>query len=319
MSSDNIVYLNSTFVPENEATVPVTERGFFGGDGVYEVTRTFGHKLFRLDDHLDRLARSLSYVRIDTGLTRDELAAATRETLARNLDRLDTDSDYAVWHVITRGDNVMGHPSDTIVAIFCVEIEFDQYAANYIEGLKLVTPGIRRTSPDSIDPKAKVLSRMNQIQATLEVKRSDPAATPLMLDGDGNIAETSTGNFFFVADGRLHTSFARNVLGGVTRGVVLAAAVELGIEVLEGNFTPYDVYAADEAFICSSTPVIVPTASLNGAQIGDANALPGPVTLRLMQHVADIAGIDYVSQAISRLGDNSARDLAAIWAQRSGE
>lgn len=319
MSGDNIVYLNGTFVPEADAKVPVTERGFFGGDGVYEVTRTFGHKLFRLDDHLDRLFRSLAYVRIDTDLSRDALAAATQETLERNLGRLDAGSDFALWHVITRGDNVMGHSSNTIVAMFCVEIEFEQYAANYLNGLKLVTPSIRRTAPDSIDPKAKVLSRMNQIQAALEVKQSAPGATPLMLDAAGNIAETNTGNFFFVADGRLHTSSARNVLGGVTRAAVLEVAAELGVEVIEGNFTPYDVYAADEAFICSTTPVIVPATSLNGAQIGGEPPLPGPVTLQLMKRLAEIAGMDYVSQAISRLGDNSSRDLAAAWENRSAE
>lgn len=317
MSGDNTVYLNGTFMPEADAKVPVTERGFFGGDGVYEVTRTFGHKLFRLDDHLDRLFRSLAYVRIDTGLSRDALASATQETLERNLGRLDADSDFALWHVVTRGDNVMGHPSNTIVAMFCVEIEFGQYAASYLNGLKLVTPSIRRTAPDSIDPKAKVLSRMNQIQATLEAKRSDPGAIPLMLDAAGNIAETNTGNFFFVADGRLHTSSARNVLGGVTRAAVLEVAAELGIEAIEGNFTPYDVYAADEAFICSTTPVIVPATSLNGAQIGGEATLPGPITLQLMKRLAEIAGMDYVSQAISRLGDNAARDLAAAWENRS--
>ena len=161
MSDANIIYLNGVFLPEEKATVPVTERGFFGGDGVYEVTRTFRHKLFGLDAHLDRLYRSLAYVRINPGLSRDELFSATQETLTRNLGRLDSESDYAVWHVITRGDNVTGRPSRTIVSMFCVEIEFVQYASRYLGGLKLITPGIRRTPPDSIDPKAKVLSRMN--------------------------------------------------------------------------------------------------------------------------------------------------------------
>ena len=208
MSGENIIYLNGAFVPPEQAMVPVTERGFFGGDGIYEVTRTFGHKLFSLDKHLDRLFRSLAYVRIDVGITREELAAATQETLDRNLGRIDARSDYAVWHVITRGDNVMGGPSPTIVALFCVEIEFDIYASTYVNGLRLITPGVRRTPVDGIDPKAKVLSRMDQIQAALEVKRVDPGATPLMLDGDGNITETNTGNFFFVADGKLCTSRA---------------------------------------------------------------------------------------------------------------
>jgi len=320
MSGDNIIYLNGAFVPEADALIPVTERGFFGGDGIYEVTRTFGHKLFSLDAHLDRLFRSLAYVRIDPGLSRAELAAATQETLDRNLGRIDAASDYAVWHVITRGDNVMGRPSKTIVSMFCVEIEFDTYAGTYVNGLRLMTPGVRRTPPDSIDPKAKVLSRMNQIQAALEAGRVDPGAIPLMLDGDGNITETNTGNFFFVADGKLHTSSARNVLGGVTRATILELAAELGIEAVEGNYTPYDVYAADEAFVCSTTPVIMPTTSLNGAPIGgageDGTPLPGPVTLRLMQAFMDRAGMDFVAQAMSRLGDNAAGGMVTAWKER---
>jgi branched-subunit amino acid aminotransferase/4-amino-4-deoxychorismate lyase len=154
---------------------------------------------------------------------------------------------------------------------------------------------------------------MNQVQAALEVKQTNPSAIPLILDSDGNIAETNTGNFFFVSDGRLHTSSARTVLGGVTRATILEIANELGIESVEGNFTPYDVYAADEAFVCSTTPVIVPAVSLNGAPVGDGN-LPGPVTLRLMKRFVELAGVDFVSQAISKLGDNASRDLSAGWA-----
>ena len=81
MSGENIIYLNGAFVPPEEAMVPVTERGFFGGDGIYEVTRTFGHKLFSLDKHLDRLFRSLAYVRIDVGITREEPVSYTHLTL----------------------------------------------------------------------------------------------------------------------------------------------------------------------------------------------------------------------------------------------
>ena len=150
--------------------------------------------------------------------------------------------------------------------------------------------------------------------------RVDPGAIPLMLDGDGNITETNTGNFFFVADGKLHTSSARNVLGGVTRATILELAAELGIEAVEGNYTPYDVYAADEAFVCSTTPVIMPTTSLNGAPIGgageDGTPLPGPVTLRLMQAFMDRAGMDFVAQAMSRLGDNAAGGMVTAWKER---
>ena len=106
--AERIIYLNGAFVPQGEAMVSVLDWGFSGGDGVYEATRTFGHELFRLDDHLDRLDRSLAYTRIVCGLTRDEIAAASRETVARNRDLVGADDEFSLWHVITRGDRLAG-------------------------------------------------------------------------------------------------------------------------------------------------------------------------------------------------------------------
>ena len=217
--------------------------------------------------------------------------------------------------MVSRGDSAVGRASPTIAAIFCAEVEFAHYAPHYLDGVRLVTPGVRRTAPESIDPKAKVLSRMNQVQAALEAGRAEPGSIPLLLDTAGNLSETNTGNFFFVNDGRLHTSAPRNVLNGVTRATILEIAAGLGIETVEGNFTPYDVYAADEAFISSTTPVILPAASLNGAPIS-GGGLPGPVTLRLMKRFFELAGVDFVAQAVSRLGGNSSRNFSADWAGR---
>ena len=310
---ESIVYLNGAFLPEAQAVVPVTSRGFFGGDGVYEVTRTFRRKLFRADEHIVRLYRSLAYTRIDPGLSPEEMKAAMEETLARNLAR--DKEDFAVWHVVTRGDRADdGGTQPPIVAIFCVDMDFDRYAEAYLEGVRLVTPGVRRTPPQSIDPRGKVTSRMNQIQAVLEVGRVDPGATPLLLDIDGNVAETNTGNFFFVSEGQLCTSKGRNVLAGVTRSVVFELAAKLGMEVVEGDFTAYDVYTAEEAFVSGTSPTIVPVRSLNGAAIG--GDLPGPNTLRLIRAFSDLAGVDYVEQAIRSLGDNRAADLTERWQAR---
>ena len=241
MSGENIIYLNGAFVPRKKRWCRSQSAAFSAATVSTRLPARSATSCSAWTS-ISTGCSVPSYVRIDVGITREELAAATQETLDRNLGRIDTRSDYAVWHVITRGDNVMGGPSPTIVALFCVEIEFDIYAGTYVNGLRLITPGVRRTPVDSIDPKAKVLSRMNQIQAALEVKRVDPGATPLMLVGDGNITETNTGNFFFVADGKLCTSRARIVLGGVTRATILELAAELCIEVVEGDYTSYDVY-----------------------------------------------------------------------------
>ena len=312
---ESIVYLNGAFLPEAQAVVPVTSRGFFGGDGVYEVTRTFRHRLFRANEHIVRLYRSLAYARIDPGLSPEEMKTATEETLSRNLARIDDKGDFALWHVVARGDRADdGGTQPPIVAMFCADMDFDRYAEAYLEGVRLVTPGVRRTPPQSIDPRGKVTSRMNQIQAVLEVSRVDPGATPLLLDVDGNIAETNTGNFFFFSEGKLCTSRGRNVLAGVTRSVVFELAAKLGMEVVEGDFTSYDVYTADEAFVSGTSPSVVPVRSLNGSAIG--SDLPGPRTLRLMRAFSDLVGVDYVEQAIQSLGDNRAANLTERWRAR---
>jgi len=312
--AEKTIYLNGQYLPQDQAKVSVMDWGFSGGDGVYEATRTFGHELFRLEDHLNRLERSLAYARIDSGLTREELERASRETVAQNIDRIGGDDELVLWHVISRGDRLSGDTAAPTVVMYCLDLPFASIARSYLEGVKLVTPGVRRTPPECADPKAKLTNRMNQLQAKFEAAQSDPDALPLMLDVDGNIAESNTANFFFVSGGRLCTSSPRNVLGGITRMVIFELARELRIEVVEGNFTPYDVYTADEAFLAGTSGTIVPTTSLNASAIG--GEVPGPVTLRLMQAWNEMVGLDYVAQALRHLGDNEREPALAEWTRR---
>jgi branched-chain amino acid aminotransferase len=149
--------------------------------------------------------------------------------------------------------------------------------------------------------------------AAFEAKQVNPRATPLMLDLDGNISETHLGNFFFVSGGKLCTSTDRTVLGGITRSTIFSMAGGMDIPVVEGNFTPYDVYCADEAFTASTSPSIVPVKSLNGAEVGDT--LPGPVTLKLMREWEKMVGIDFVSQALGHIEDRDKQSLLGQWAK----
>jgi branched-chain amino acid aminotransferase len=312
--TERVIYLNGAYVPQSEAKVSVLDWGFSGGDGVYEATRTFGHELFRLDDHLDRLDRSLAYIRIDPGMTRAELAAASRETVARNVAAIGPDDEFALWHVITRGDRLAGDAAKSTVVMYCLDVEFAGIARHYLDGVRLVTPGVRRTPPQCADPKAKLTNRMNQLQAKFEAAQADPEALPLLLDIDGNIAESNTANFFFVSGGRLCTSTPRNVLGGITRLVVFELARDLGIEVVESDFTPYDVYSAEEAFLSGTSGTISPVTSLNAVKVG--SALPGPVTMQLIRAWNDLVGLDFVAQALRHLGDNERGPALAEWERR---
>jgi branched-chain amino acid aminotransferase len=310
-----IVYLNGEFVPESEARVAVWDRGFSGGDGVYDVARTFGHRAFKLDAHIARLYRSLKYVRIDCGLSPSEMEALSREVLRRNLHLLKAADDVAIWQVISRGQtqSTFGRKASPrpTVAIYCLPIAFDGFARQYLEGCQLMTPSTRRTPPQSLDPKAKITNKMNHMMAAFEAQQVDPRCVPLMLDIDGNIAETHIGNFFFVKNGTLCTSTDKTVLGGVTRLTLIAMAREMHIPVVEGNFTPYDVYNADEAFTASTSPVVTPVRSLNGVAVG--RAMPGPITLSFIHKWNAMVGIDMVEQAISHLEGDGGPALMETW------
>jgi branched-chain amino acid aminotransferase len=318
---EGVVYLNGRFVPESEAKVPVWDRGFSGGEGVYEVTRTFAHKPFKLTEHIQRLYRSLRYTRIDCGLAPDEMERLSLEILGRNAHFLGPDDDYAIWQIVSRGvqQATIGNKSparSATVTIFCLPVAFRGFAKQYVEGVMLVTPSTRRIPPQSLEAKAKITNKMNHIVAAFEAQQVDPRCVPLMLDLDGNISETHLGNFFFIRQGTLCTSTDRTVLGGITRSTLMAMAAEAGIPVVEGNFTPFDVYNADEAFTASTSPTITPVKSLNGVDIGAG--VPGPMTLYFMKQWNAMVGVDYVDQALAHLDGSEKQAALGAWAQIRG-
>lgn len=132
-----------------------------------------------------------------------------------------------------------------------------------------------------------------------------------MLDIDGNISESNAHNFFLALNGRICTPTRKNVLDGITRTTISSIARDLGIEVLEGDSTVYDVYNADEAFLVGTSPTIVPVQSLNGVKIG--NAVPGPITLRLIKAWNKLVKVDIVHQALLHLGRQEREQLLRVW------
>jgi branched-chain amino acid aminotransferase len=311
---ERVVYLNGGFLPESQAKVSVFDSGFNAGDGVYDVTRTFAHKPFRLRAHVERLFRSLQYTRIDCGLSLDEMEKVSLEVIDRNKRLLSASEDLALWQVVSRGvrspkGNRVG--GGATVAVYCVIVNFPEFASFYVEGAPIVIPSTRRIPPECLESKAKITNKMNHIMASFEAKQVDPRAIPLMLDIHGNLSETSAHNFFLVSNGKLCTPTDRNVLGGITKVAIFDLAKQLGIEIVEDGFTPYDLYTAEEAFLASTSPSIVPVRSVNGAKIGQG--APGPMTLRLIAAWNKMVGIDIVDQALSHLDQEERDRLMALW------
>ena len=300
---ERIVYFNGDWVPETEARVSILDRGFQGGEGVYDVGRTYGHEAFRLRRHVERLFRSLRYTRIQIDETPDQMESIADELLDRNLPLLGEFDEYAIWFNVSRGvwpwvptAVRKGRPT---VAAYCLPIPFRAFARYYREGARLVVSSVRRTPPECLEPRAKVTNKINHLLADLEAKDRDPDAYPLMLDMAGNLAESSASNLMFVFGGALYSPTSRNIIEGMTREAVFEIAREGGLAIREGNYTTYDLFVADEAFLTANSLAILPVASVNGRPF-PAGA-PGPVTTRLMEGWRRLVGVDFVARACRHL------------------
>lgn len=293
MPGDRFVYLNGEIIEESAAMVSPFDRGFLWGDGVYEVTPCFAGKLYRLDDHLARLYRSLRYVRIDAGLDREEMRRATLAALEANLRRLEEGAMYRVGHWVTRGMDdpsmAAGAAGPASVFIFWRPVDVAVFAERYLRGARLAITPTRRNPPECVETRAKVTSKMNQILAELDAAAS--GSLSLMLDIYGRVAENSVANFFMVRDGALWTPPEGNVLQGVTRLAVFELAARLGIPLEERGITTYDLAQADEYFITSSAICAMPVREIDGFR--PAAPVPGPVTRRLMEAFVEETGYDF--------------------------
>ena len=299
MPPERVAYVNGELVPESQAVVSIRDRGFVQGDAVFDSTRTFGGKIFKLTEHLERFYDSLKYMRIEPGISQQQMRSLTMQVLEANLPLLGEDDDYWVTQRVTRGVRTDAGTTPTVI-IECAPLPFAARAKYYRDGLPVVTPSIRRTPPESISPRAKVHNYINLILAEQEAKAHNPDAWAILLDTNGNIAEGPGSNFFVVKDGRVIAPKEQNVLAGISRRTAIELAQELGIETQEADIDLFDAYTADEAFVTSTSFCICPVGSVNGSAIG-TDGVPGPVTDRLQKAYSGLVGIDTVGQYLSRL------------------
>ena len=301
-ATERVAYVNGRIVPESEARISFRDYGFAVGDGVFDTARTVGHKPFMFEEHVERLLRSLSYMRIDPGLSRQEFLDATLAVVERNLPLLDEHDDYWVTQWVTRGvrgEGRMGPVGPATVIIECSRLPFRERANGMRDGLDVVTPPtIRRTPPEALSPRVKSMSYANLVTGNAEVQALKPGATSVLLDTRGCLAEGLGSNIFIVSNGELFTPQERYVLAGLSRQTVIEIAACRGIPVHEADVDLYDACNAEEAFITSTSWCMVPVRSINGRQIGHGN-LPRPVTAALIEGYKErLGGFDFVAQYV---------------------
>ena len=303
-SASHLVYLSGEFVPTDEAKISIFDAAVMLGDMVTESTRTFAHRPFKLDQHIDRLYKSLKVTRIDPGMTPAEMYDLSLRVLETNLPKVAPEMDVWLVHNISRGRSVAGadptrQRSPATVIIHTAPLILTDWARFFSEGCHAVTPFSRAVPPEALDARIKNRSRMAYTLAEIEVKLVDPQAQGILLDIHGNVAENKGGNFFIYSEGVLKTPRSRSALAGISRATVLELAAQLHIPLEVTDFQPYDIYTADEAFFTSTPYCIMPATKFNGLPVGDGQV--GPVTKRILQAWSQLVGIDIVAQAQGQL------------------
>jgi branched-chain amino acid aminotransferase len=302
--SSRIAWFNGRFVPEGEVLIPYRDRSFNRGDGCFDMTRTFDGRIFRLAEHVERLYRSLTYLRIDPGVDAKEMMAITEQVVERNEPLRAAAGDWWVGQRISRGVDAVGDEgwahTGAQVIVDCTPLPLRARARLFRDGIDVIIPSIRRTPPAMQSPRAKTHNYLNLILADKEVKARHPEAWSVLLDEHGNLAEGTGSNIFVVQDGRLATPRERNVLPGVSRQMVIDLAAELGIPCEERDIDLYDAVTAAEVFLTSTSLCICPVRSVNSYAIGEGR-VPGPVTARLTQAYVARVGTDFVAQYLQHL------------------
>ena len=271
------VHINGELVDKENARISVFDHGLLYGDGVFEGMRSYAGKVFRLEEHLERLWQSANAIQLEIPGNKQQMAAAVMETLVAN----DIQDGY-IRLVVTRGVGTLGldpnrcnQPQVIIITDF-ITLYPDEF---YQEGMEIVTATTIRNHPQALDPRIKSLNYLNNILAKIEGLKAG-CVEALMLNHLGEVAECTGDNIFIVRDQHLLTPpYEAGVLHGITRATVMELAREDGLPVRETTMSLEDLYEADECFLTGSAAEVVPVIKVDGNVIGEGT--PGPVTRRL--------------------------------------
>ena len=272
-----MVLLNGQLVPAHEAQVSLFDAGFGLGDGVWEGLRLHKGALLFLEAHLDRLYRGAAALRIEIGLTRNELIASLWDLLRAN----GMEDGAHLRLMVTRGrkSTINQDPRFTLGApTIAVTAEFKQRSFE-ARPLALALSSIRTSPPEIFDMHLNTHSRLNYIRALLEVmdKGADEA---IMLDHRGFVASCNATNLFWVKDGKVFTSRDGFCFNGITRSNVIALCRQGVASLQKGDWLPEDLLGADEVFVTGTMGGVTAVGSINGTALRSA---PGPVTIALRE------------------------------------
>ena len=289
------IFLNGKILPETEAKLSIYDSALMFGDTVFEMTRSFNQVQFHLAEHLERLLKSVKYLRIPLEMTIEDLEIACHEVI--NANPFPPEDEHRLMINVTRGilglyREVAGVTSgpNVIISDFPLRWTTAGMGNLYDTGINCVVPSQRTIPASLLEPKVKNRSRIHYLMANIEASLfKGENVWPLLLDPDGYIAEGTGCNFFIIKGDTLFTPEPRNILRGISRDFVMEH-----FYTVEKNLEPYDVYEADEAFVTGTPFCMLPVVSLNGIPIGEGK--PGKRFEHILQFWGSNVGLDIKAQ-----------------------
>jgi branched-chain amino acid aminotransferase len=283
-TADFKIWINGTLYAKQDAKISVYDHGLLYGDGVFEGLRSYGGKVFRLEQHLDRLWNSAKAILLEIPFSRAELSKAIDETLKVNGLK-----DGYIRLVVTRGAGTLGldpnrtsNPQVIIITDYIAVYPEELYSA----GLEIITASSQRNHPAALSPRIKSLNYLNNILAKIECQQAG-CLEALMLNHKGEVAECTADNFLVKNGVLLTPPTDAGILEGITREAVIELARSSGYEVREVPLTRHDVYIADEVFLTGTAVEVIAVVKVDSRKIG--NGVPGPITKELKEKFHSLA------------------------------
>jgi len=263
-----LVYVNGEFFRRDEAKVSVFDSAFLVGDGIWESFRLHNGRLAFVKQHLARLHANAKALDYDLGIAPEAILEEVYKAVRENNM---TSNDVHIRLMITRGTkrSPSQDPRANVGGITLVIIaEYKSPSRQTDAGLRLFTVHVRRGSPDVQDPKLHTHSKLNCILACIQATKAG-ADEALMLDPLGFVSTCNSTNFFIVRENQVWTSSGKYCMNGITRGNIISLCKRNNIEVFEKDFSLYDVYSADEAFVTGTFGEVAYVSDVDGRVIGD--------------------------------------------------
>lgn len=303
MKKERKVFFNGKFINEEDAKLSIYDSSLMFGDMVFEMTRSFNHKHFLLEEHIDRLFYGIKILEIPIKYSKKNVFDFCVETSKVNKKYFSNNDEHRLMIDVTRGvldiykPAISNHKgSNLIIADFPLRWTVSGMGKLFKTGINAAITSQKAIPSRYLDPKIKNRSRLFYLMANIEVSNLKGNNNwALLLDEFGNIAEGSGDNFFIIKDGVIISPLGKDILRGISRKYVLDnLAIELGYDVEEKNIDPYDVYTADEAFMTGTPFCMLPVTSLNFKKI--SNGKVGPIFKKLINKWSKNVNLDIVKQ-----------------------